>query len=115
MTPSSIQVSNTCRSRYVNCAINSVSRIMSGCAFPARVLRMRPLPLGHELGQRLVGAFRRNDVNVDQVIAASARLTARHALATQPQLGALPGAPGHLDVDGPVHGLDAHAGPIERL
>src|SRR5262245_33929981 len=105
MTPSSIQVSSTCRSRYVNRAMSSVSRIMSGCALPARVLRVCLLPFGHELSQPLVGALGRHDVNLDQLIAASAALAARHALATQPQLRALLGALRHLNIDRSVHRL----------
>src|SRR5262249_49934236 len=115
MTPSSIQVSSTCRSRTVNCAMNSVSRIISSCALSARVLRVRLLPFGHELGQRLVGALGRYDVNLDQLIAASARLVARHALAAKAQLRALLGTLRHLDVNRSVHRLDLHARAVERL
>src|SRR5215510_1852821 len=115
MTPSSIQVSSTCRSRYVNRAMSSVSRIMSRCALSARVLRMRLLPFGHELSQRLVGALGRYDVQLDQLIAASARLAARYALAAQPQLRALLGTLRHLDVNRSVHRLDVHVRAVQRL
>src|SRR5215813_7758939 len=115
MTPSSIQVSSTRRSRYVNCAMNSVSRIISSCVLSARGLRVRLFPFGHELGQRLVGALRRDNVNLDQLIAASARVVARHALAAQPQLSALPGTLRHLDLDRSVNRLDVHARAVQRL
>src|SRR5215470_15359380 len=109
MTPSSIQVSSTCRSRYVNCAMSSVSRIMSRCALSARVLRVRLLPFGHELSERLIGTLGRYNVYLDQLIATPARLAARHAFATQPQLRALLGMLRHLDVDRSVHRVDLHA------
>src|SRR5262249_7667032 len=115
MTPSSIQVSRTRRSRTVNRAMSSVSRIISGCALSARVLRVRLLPLGHELSQRVVAALRRYDVNLDQLIAACARLVARHALAAQPQLGALLGALRHPNINRSVHRLDMHARAVQRL
>src|SRR5262245_10234638 len=99
----------------MNCAMSSVSRIMSSCALPARVLRMRLLPFGHELSQRLVGALGRHDVNLDELVAAPARLAARHALAAQSQLGPLLGPFRHLDVDRTVHRLDVHARAIQRF
>src|SRR5215813_12701411 len=102
MTPSSIQVSSTCRSRYVKRAMSSVSRIISGSALSARILRVRLLPFGHEVSERLVGSLGRDDVNLDQLIAAPARLAARHTLATQPQPGALLGILRYLDVDRPI-------------
>jgi len=49
---------------------------MSSSALPARVLRVRLLPLGHELSQRFVSAFRRCDVNLDELIATSTGLAA---------------------------------------
>src|SRR6186997_1460118 len=88
---------------------------MSDCALRARVLRVRLLPLGNELSQRLVGALRWNDVNLDQLIAAPALLATRHALAAQPQLRTLLGALRYLDVDRPVDRIDAHARSVERL
>src|SRR5215470_9291842 len=115
MTPSSIQVSSTCRSRYVNCAMSSVSRIISSSVLSARVLRVRLLPIGHELSQSLVGALRRYDVNLDQLIAASICVLARHALAAQPQLRAFLGTLRHLDVDRSINRFDLHARAIQRF
>src|SRR5689334_9381129 len=93
--------------------MRSVSRIMSSSVLSARVLRMRLLPFGHELSQRLVGLLRRHDMNLDQLIAASARVVTRHALAAEPQLRALLGALRHLDVDRSVNRLDLHAGAVQ--
>src|SRR5215813_15423804 len=115
MTPSSIQVSSTRRSRYVNCAMSSLSRIISSCVLSARVLRVRFLPFRQELSERLVGALRRDDVDLDQLITASARVVTRHALAAEPQLRALLGALRHLDVDRSVNRLDLHASAVQRL
>src|SRR5215470_12753375 len=95
--------------------MSSASRIISGCALSARVLRVRLLPFGHELSQGLVGPLGRYDVNFDQLIAASAGLAARHALAAQPQLRAVLGALRHLDVDRSVYRLDLHARAVQRL
>src|SRR5262252_796794 len=95
--------------------MSSVSRIISGCALSARVLRVRLLPFGHELSQRLVGALRRYDVNLDQLIAASICVVARHALAAQPQLRAFLGTLRHLDVDRSVNGFDLHARTVQRF
>src|SRR5262245_42570393 len=95
--------------------MNSVSRIISSCVLSARGLRMRLFPFGHELSQRLVGAFRRDDVNLDELIAASARVVARHALAAQPQLRALLGTLWHLDLDRSVNRLDLHARAVQCL
>src|SRR5262245_7224798 len=115
MTPSSIQMSSTCCSRYVYRAMSSRSRIMSSCALPTRVLRVRLLPVDHELSQRLVGAFRRRNVDLDELVAASTGLAAGHAFAAQPQLRALLGTLRHLHVYRSVYSLHAHARTIQRL
>src|SRR5262245_3967368 len=115
MTPSSIQLSSTCRSRYANCAMSSVSRIISSGSLSARVLRVRLLPFGHDLRQRAVGALGRYDMKLDQLIAAAARLAARDTFAAQPQLRAFLGLLRHLDVDQSVHRLDRHACAVQRF
>src|SRR6185369_10477508 len=95
--------------------MSSVSRIISSCVLSARVLRVRLLPFGHELSERLVGALRWDDVNLDQLITARARVVARYALAAQPQLRALLGTLRHFDVDRSVNCLDVHARAVQRL
>ena len=63
------------------------------------------------VGSTLAGAAQ----DLDQLIAASARLAARHAFAAQPQLRALLGILRHLDVDRSDHRVDVHARAVQRL
>jgi outer membrane protein W len=88
---------------------------MSDCALPARVLWVCLLPFGHELGQRVVGAFRGHDMDLDELVTAPTVLAKWYALAPQSQLRAFTGALRYLDVDSSIYGSDAHARAIQCL